>query len=591
MLCDPRAAGKQCLAIFVHATRRDKADLERIDPAPEHFTSVVETSAGAFSIEVHRDWAPYAADRFHQLARCRYFDESRFFRVVEGRWAQFGIAGDPALAQTWRSRAMLDDRLVRSNVAGTIAFANTGPGTRSTQVFINLADNSAQLDHEAGFAPFGRVVSGMDVVLRLYSGYGETSGGGMRRGLQDRMFSEGNRYLDAHFPKLDRLIELRADNDKVDRHDHVQQARNHQNKNAGDERHDGLNDDHVDGHGAVSLFPRRDDPPQRASRLHGKANAITLCLGHDRSDDMHSIAADNLDRLVTVEIRRPGVTRGFKSVLYDVARAASPGPLVLGAAEMLNTAPQRIGIVTGAAVPVHMPAGENDGPFGSVVLAGVLKRIGHSVTIYTDPECAVPVQALLTRAGQATGLVELQRDDPAQQEKAASDCDMLIAVERLGGNPNGHIYGMTAQARDGFRAKVDRMFLAHAGLGQQSLGIGDGGNEVGFGGIRAELVRQLPHINQADKTPCGGGVFSTIATTRLVVGSTSNLAAYAVCAALALIRNDLSLCHTPEEELAIHHVGVGLGLADGGGGGIIASTDGIPADANAAYCGAGFVAA
>lgn len=245
-------------------------------------------------------------------------------------------------------------------------------------------------------------------------------------------------------------------------------------------------------------------------------------------------------------------------------------------------APQRIGIVTGAAVPVHMPLGENDGPFGSVVLAGVLERIGHHVTIYTDPECAGPIRALLTRAGQATGLVELHRDDPGQQEKAALDCDTLIAVERLGGNPNGHIYGMTATARDGFRAKVDRMFLAHAGLGRLSLGVGDGGNEIGFGAVRNELVRLLPHINQADRTPCGGGVFSAVPTSRLVVGSTSNLAAYAVWAALALQRNDVSLCHTPEEELALHHVGVGLGLADGGGGGIIASTDGIPVEANAA---------
>jgi hypothetical protein len=297
---------------------------------------------------------------------------------------------------------------------------------------------------------------------------------------------------------------------------------------------------------------------------------------------MEDIAADNLDRLVAVEIRRPGVTRGFKSVLYEVARAAAPGPLVLGAAEMLNGPPCRIGIVTGAAVPVHMPLGENDGPFGSVVLAGALERIGHSVTILTDPECAGPIAALISLAGQKTGLVEMRRDDPAQFPPLAEACDILIAIERLGGNPNGHIYGMTAIARDGLRAKVDDLFAAHAALGRPSLGIGDGGNEVGFGGIRDTLVARLPHINQADKTPCGGGVFSTVATTRLVVGSTSNLAAYAVCAALALLRRDLSLCHTPEQEVALHHVGVGLGLTDGGGGGLIASCDGIPAEASAA---------
>ena len=190
---------------------------------------------------------------------------------------------------------------------------------------------------------------------------------------------------------------------------------------------------------------------------------------------MEDIAADNIDRLVTVEIRRPGVTRGFKSVLYDVARAASPGPLVLGAAELLNGAPCRIGIVTGAAVPIHMPLGENDGPFGSVVLAGVLERIGHSVTIYTDPEAAGPIRALIARAGQRTALEELRRDDPAQLMAGAEASDILVAIERLGGNPNGHLYGMTAIARDGLRAKVDPMFAAHTALGRPSLGIGDGG--------------------------------------------------------------------------------------------------------------------
>jgi hypothetical protein len=297
---------------------------------------------------------------------------------------------------------------------------------------------------------------------------------------------------------------------------------------------------------------------------------------------MHDIAADNIDRLVTVEIRRPGVTRGFKSVLYEVARAAAERPLALGAAEILNGPRCRVGIVTGAAVPGHMPVGENDGPFGAVVLAGALARIGHDVTIHTDPECAGPIRALITRVGQNTSLIELHRDDPAQLQDIAEKSDILVAIERLGGNPHGHLYGMTAIARDGFRAKVDPMFFAHAALGRRSIGIGDGGNEIGFGAIREALVERLPHINQADKTPCGGGVFSTVPTTRLVVGSTSNLASYAVCAALALLRNDLSLCHTPDEEFSLHHVGVGLGLIDGGGGGAIAACDGIPAEASAA---------
>ncbi len=297
---------------------------------------------------------------------------------------------------------------------------------------------------------------------------------------------------------------------------------------------------------------------------------------------MDMIAADNIDRLLTIEIRRPGVVRGFKSVLHDTVRGDAEEALVLGAARLLNRAPARIGIVTGAAVPDHMPAGENDGPFGAVVLTRVLEQLGHQVTIYTDPPCVPPIGALLRRSARAAGLVELRFGDLPQQEAAAATSDLLIAIERLGGNVHGHLYGMTAVSRDAFRTNVDHLFRTHAGLGRDSLAIGDGGNEIGFGAFRDLLAQRLPQINQADRTQCGGGVFSVVPTTRLVVGSTSNLGTYGVCAALALLRNDLTLCHDPDEEEALHHVGVGLGLSDGGGGGIIAACDGIPSRASAA---------
>ena len=176
--------------------------------APERFLAVVDTSAGRFSIEVVRAWAPLGADRFFTLVSCGYYDDSRFFRAVAGKWVQFGIAGDPVVARAWRGRVIGDDVLVQSNTRGFVAFANTGPGTRAAQVFVNLGDNSAQNDWEPGFAPFGLVVEGMEVVDRLYAGYGEGSGGGMRAGGQDPMFAEGNAWLDARFPKLDRLVRV-----------------------------------------------------------------------------------------------------------------------------------------------------------------------------------------------------------------------------------------------------------------------------------------------------------------------------------------------------------------------------------------------
>ena len=172
-------------------------------PAPQHFRVVVETTKGTFVLAIDRALAPRGVDRFHQLVTAGYFDDSRFFRVVPGFIAQFGIAGDPAIAQVWKDRAIMDDSVRTSNVRGTIAFAMTGPDTRTTQLFVSLVDNS-RLDAQ-GFSPLGSVVEGMDVVDRLYGGYGENAGGGMRAGKQARMMVEGNAHLDRDYPKLDRI--------------------------------------------------------------------------------------------------------------------------------------------------------------------------------------------------------------------------------------------------------------------------------------------------------------------------------------------------------------------------------------------------
>ncbi len=173
--------------------------------APAVYRVRIDTTAGSFVIEAHRDWAPHAADRFYELVRDGYYNDSRFFRVVPGRWVQFGISGDPQVAERWRDRVITDDPLIKPNTAGFVAFANTGPNTRSTEIYINTGDNTRN-DHENGFAPFGQVISGMGTVEKLYGGYGEHSGGGMRAGHQDAMFHGGNAWLDENYPKLDTLI-------------------------------------------------------------------------------------------------------------------------------------------------------------------------------------------------------------------------------------------------------------------------------------------------------------------------------------------------------------------------------------------------
>ena len=185
----------------------DPADSLWQAAAPPAYTVTLETTQGAFALEVHRDWARRGADRFYNLVRSGFFDDSRFFRVRAGFIAQFGLPGDPAIAPHWVANTFPDDSVRQSNIRATAAFAMTGPGTRTTQVYINLADNP-RLDVQ-GFAPFGTVTSGMDVVDRLYAGYDEAAGGGVRAGNQGRIIAEGNAHLDRDFPLLDRLIRAR----------------------------------------------------------------------------------------------------------------------------------------------------------------------------------------------------------------------------------------------------------------------------------------------------------------------------------------------------------------------------------------------
>ncbi len=169
--------------------------------APDVFRAKFATSKGDFVIEVHRDWAPNGADRFFNLVKAGYFDDTRFFRVVRGFMAQIGIHGKPELNSIWRNENIPDDPVAKSNTRGFVSFATAGPNTRTTQFFINYADSNSRLDG-MGFSPFGQVTSGMDVVDNLYAEYGEGAPQG-RGPNQGRIQSEGNAYLMRDFPQLD----------------------------------------------------------------------------------------------------------------------------------------------------------------------------------------------------------------------------------------------------------------------------------------------------------------------------------------------------------------------------------------------------
>jgi peptidyl-prolyl cis-trans isomerase A (cyclophilin A) len=161
--------------------------------APDVFKVKFDTSKGPFVVEVHREWAPKGADRFYELVNDNFFSQARFFRVVPNFVIQFGLAADPKLSKKW-DVPIDDDPVLRTNRAGAVVFATAGRNTRTSQIFINLRSNM-MLDNQ-GFAPFGQVVEGMEVVEKLYSGYGEQPD-------QEQITRRGNAYLTDQFPRLD----------------------------------------------------------------------------------------------------------------------------------------------------------------------------------------------------------------------------------------------------------------------------------------------------------------------------------------------------------------------------------------------------
>jgi peptidyl-prolyl cis-trans isomerase A (cyclophilin A) len=193
------------LAVFAlsapaHAQGKLGSPANLTEKAPATYKAKFDTSKGVFVVEVTRDWAPNGADRFYNLVKNGFYDNVRFFRVISGFMVQFGINGDPRISAPWREARISDDPVKQSNRRGYITYAMAGPNTRTSQVFINFADN-ANLDN-SGFAPFGRIVSGMDVVDKLNAEYGEGAPRG-RGPDQGRVQAEGNAYLNKEFSRLD----------------------------------------------------------------------------------------------------------------------------------------------------------------------------------------------------------------------------------------------------------------------------------------------------------------------------------------------------------------------------------------------------
>ncbi len=212
------AAGAAAILWGMTATAAGQRDIllqpdhpEMRRQAPEVSRIRFETTKGVIRMEMRREWAPVGVDRFYNLVRHGYYDNVAVFRIRAATWAQFGINGEPAVAQAWRGRTLADEPRVLSNVRGTLAYAFKDPNGRTTQIFINLRDNSTTHDKEP-FVPFARIVEGMEVADALYAEYGERAGGGIRGGKQDPLFLEGNAYLKKNFPNLDYIVKATIEN-------------------------------------------------------------------------------------------------------------------------------------------------------------------------------------------------------------------------------------------------------------------------------------------------------------------------------------------------------------------------------------------
>jgi cyclophilin family peptidyl-prolyl cis-trans isomerase len=191
----PKAAGPDLSRPLLYPARFTET-------APATFRARFTTSRGDFVVLVHRDWAPIGADRFYNLVKAGFYDDARVYRVLKGFMVQFGLNGDPLVNAQWKNRVLVDDPVTQSNRRGRVTFAKGGPTSRTTEVFVNDRDNTA-LDAQ-GFAPFGEVVEGMELVDAFYAGYGD----GPPRGQgpwQAQVQARGNAYLDASFPKLDHI--------------------------------------------------------------------------------------------------------------------------------------------------------------------------------------------------------------------------------------------------------------------------------------------------------------------------------------------------------------------------------------------------
>lgn len=285
------------------------------------------------------------------------------------------------------------------------------------------------------------------------------------------------------------------------------------------------------------------------------------------------IVCHNIERVITTEIRPRGLTRGALAGMYAAVRGEGPPLGVAVGPGLMAFRGKRVGIFTGAPVPEFMPNGENDGPLGSIVAGRALERIGCRVTFYTERELFPIMGELIRQEKMATGLKALNKTDRAANLAYADEIDAALTIEKQGATADGHMYSINAVNRDPSRANIDNVIAKLTADGKVIVGVGDGGNEIGWGCIHDYIVKHVP---------LGPTIACTIKTTHLYPAAVSNWGGYALAALLALHTGDLSLCHDPQREIEYLDLTAKMQVMDGGTGRPINHVDGIPAEVSAA---------
>jgi len=293
------------------------------------------------------------------------------------------------------------------------------------------------------------------------------------------------------------------------------------------------------------------------------------------------IACDNIDRLTTVSIRPQGMPRKKMAELYEAVRGDEA--VSFGIASALLAKPGvKIGIFTGAAVPDHLPNGENDGPIGSVVLARALAKLGYNVSVYTEIESLEPTREFAKLIGCAVPIEELERAPGAQHTRLSGELDVAFTIEKAGVNEKGVQHSINGNSRLGTRAVMDGIITAMNDAGKLTIGIGDGGNEIGFGKV-FELAQEILPFGKKCACGCGGGIVTSTATTYLYPVAISNWGAYALAAALAIGAERPEIALKPAEEEKLLKRAIELDCRDGGTGKAVFAVDGVSGEASMAF--------